>query len=77
MCCCGYALWRYFGPKRAKYLIVRRSAYIPFVHHMMTADDLGNATIEEAIPVGPKKHGWRGVLHALTERWVVRRGRDE
>jgi hypothetical protein len=44
---------------------------------MMTSDDIGDTLIEEAVPTGPKKHGWRGVLHALSSRWIVRRGRDD
>lgn len=43
----------------------------------MLTNDLKDAEIAEAVPVGEKKKGWRGVVHALTSKWTIRRGRDE
>jgi len=75
LCWC-WALWQYFVCKR-KYLLLRRSHYIPGVHHALVTDDIGETIVEESVPEGKKQHGLRGVWHALTARWVVRKGRDE
>jgi hypothetical protein len=77
MWCWCWALWQYLGPAKRRYLIVRRSRYIKGIHHAMIADDIGETIVEESVPVGEKQRGWRGVRHALTARWQVRRGRDE
>ena len=74
--CWCYAIPRWLFGKR-KYLIVRWSKHIRFVPHIMLADDLGDVEIEESVPVGKKKNGWRGVWHALTSDWYVRKGKDE
>ena len=74
--CFCYALPRWIFGKR-KYLIVRWSKYIPFVPHVTLSDDLKDVEIEEAVPVGEKKRGLRGLWHALTAKWTVRKGLDE
>ena len=75
--CWCFALWQYFGPAKRKYLIFRRSHYIRGIHHAMVADDLGETIIEESTPLTQKQYGWRGLWHALTSRWEVRRGTDK
>jgi len=74
--CWCWALWQYLVKKR-KYFLLRRSHHIRGIHHALVADDLKDVEIEESVPEGPKQRGWRGVWHALTARWTVRKGRDE
>lgn len=62
-----------------KVLILVKSRYIWGVVHAMVADRevLRFIEIEESIPLGEKRHGWRGVWHALTSHWYVRKGKGE
>ena len=74
--CWCYAIPRWLTGKR-KYLVIRWSRYIRFVPHVMLTDDLKDVEIEESISVGEKQKGWRGVVHALTSKWTIRKGRDK
>ena len=74
--CWCYAIPRWLTGKR-KYLVIRWSRYIRFIPHVMLTDDLKDVEIEESIPLGKKQKGWRGVVHALTAKWTIRKGRDD
>ena len=75
MCWC-YALPKWFRGER-RYLVIRWSRHIPWVPHVMLTDDLKDVEIEESVPEGEKQNGWAGVWHAITSKWMVRRGKDE
>ena len=72
--CCAIPKW--FLGKR-KYLVIRWSKHIRFIPHVMLIDDLKDVEIEESVPVGEKKDGFKGVWHAMTSKWTVRKGKDE
>jgi hypothetical protein len=75
--CWTYALKRWWPVRKDSWIAIRMSRYIPGIPHVVFVKTLEASEIEESIPEGEKKHGWRGVWHALTAKWTVRRGRGD
>lgn len=55
-------------------IIRLHSEHLPGVTHevIVLRSALSGLEIEEAVPVGSKKDGWRGFWHAITSPWTVK-----
>jgi hypothetical protein len=71
--CWFYALPKWFRGER-KYLIVRWSHHLPWIPHVMLADDISQVDVEEVIPEKPRS-GWRGYLTSPLFKARVRKGK--